>query len=58
MRPFARLMQFVGLTIPPLALIAQLREAITTGQMLRFLIVSVCLFTVGYLMQQYSGGGK
>lgn len=56
MRPLARLLQFVGLTIPPLAVVAQLMENITTGQMLRFLMVSVCLFTAGYLLQQYGGG--
>jgi hypothetical protein len=56
MRSFARLLQLVGLTIPPLAIIAQLRQDITAGQMLRFLVVSVCFFTAGYLLQQYSGG--
>ena len=54
----ARLIQTAGLIIPPLAIIAQLMEQITLGQMLGFLIVSVGLFTLGYLLQQYSGGGR
>lgn len=58
MRPIARFLQFAGLTVPPLALVAQLLEHITTGQMLRFLMVSVCLFTMGYLLQQYTGEGR
>ena len=55
MQFFARLLQLGGLTIPPLAIIAQLAEQITAGQMLRFLVVSICLFLGGYLLQQYRG---
>jgi hypothetical protein len=54
MPTIARLLQLAGLTIPPLAMIAQLMERIKAGQMLQFLVVSVCLFTAGYLLQQYS----
>ena len=54
MRAFARLLQIAGLTIPLLAMVAQLTEQIKAGQMLQFLIVSVALFTAGYLLQQYS----
>ena len=53
----ARLLQFVGLVIPPLAIVAQLTESILLGQMLQFLFVAVVLFTIGYLLQRYSGGG-
>jgi len=55
MHAFARLLQLAGLTIPLLAVIAQLAERITAGQMLRFLVVAICLFLAGYLMQQYRG---
>jgi hypothetical protein len=55
MRTAARLLQLVGLTIPPLAMVAQLGNHITAGRMLVFLVFSVCLFGTGYLMQAYSG---
>jgi hypothetical protein len=53
MYAIARLLQLVGLTIPPLAMVAQLSQTITAGQMLQFLVVGVCCFGTGYLMQQY-----
>ncbi len=55
MHLLARLLQLVGLAIPPLAMVAQLGEKISAGQMLQFLVVSVCLFGTGYLLQQYRG---
>jgi hypothetical protein len=58
MHTLARLIQAAGLTIPPLAIIAQLMEQITLSQMLGFLAVSVGLFLIGYLLQRYSGGGQ
>lgn len=53
----ARLLQMIGLTIPPLAIIAQLTGNIDLKQMLGFLVASVAVFTIGYLLQRYSGGG-
>jgi hypothetical protein len=55
MYALARLLQFAGLTIPPLAILAQLSEAIKPGQMLRFLVAAICLFSIGYLVQQTTG---
>jgi hypothetical protein len=55
---FARLLQIAGLTIPPLSIIAQLSNTISLGQMLGFLVVSVCMFSLGYLLQAYFGGGS
>ena len=52
----SRMLQLVGLTIPPLSIIAQLNQQITLGQMLSFLAVSMGVFAVGYLLQRYSGG--
>jgi hypothetical protein len=52
-----RLLQIAGLTIPLLAIMAQLSATITLGQMLGFLVVSMVLFGIGHLLQQYSGGG-
>jgi hypothetical protein len=53
---FGRTLQLVALVIPPLAIVAQLAESISLGQMLQFLFVSVGIFTLGYLLQRYSGG--
>lgn len=58
MRSFARLLQFAGLTIPPLAMIAQLGNHISAGKMLQFLLVAVGIFLLGYTMQRYSGTGN
>jgi hypothetical protein len=54
MQLLARLMQLAGLTIPPVTILAQLSNRITAGQMLGFLVVSVCLFTLGHLLQRAS----
>jgi hypothetical protein len=56
MYTIARLLQIVGLTIPLLAIIAQLNEQITLSQMLGFLAVSMGVFVLGYLLQRYTGG--
>ena len=58
MTAFARLLQLAGLAIPPLAIIAQLGESISLGQMLTFLVAAVCMFSIGYLLQSYLGGGS
>jgi hypothetical protein len=49
----ARLLQTLGLAIPPLAMVAQLSQQISAGQMLQFLVAAVCLFGTGYLLQHY-----
>jgi hypothetical protein len=53
----ARLLQMIGLTIPVLAVIAQLASTIDARQMLGFLVASVLIFSIGYLLQRYGGGG-
>lgn len=53
----ARFLQLIGLTIPLLAIAAQLFENISAAEMLKFLVVAVVLFLIGYLLQRYSGGG-
>lgn len=55
MHAFARFLQLAALAIPPLTIVAQLGEHIRAGQMLQFLVASVCLFMVGYLLQQHGG---
>lgn len=56
MQSIARLLQFAGLTIPPITIFAQLSNNITASQMLGFLIVSVCLFSLGYFLQRGTSG--
>ena len=56
MKAIARLLQMAGLVIPPLAMVAQLSDSISTGEMLKFLVVSILLFLLGYTIQRYSGG--
>lgn len=58
MQQLARFLQFVGLVIPPLAMIAQLGNHISAGKMLQFLLLSVGVFVLGYTIQRYSGGTK
>jgi hypothetical protein len=52
----ARMLQFVGLTIPLLSIFAQLNQQITLRDMLGFLALSMGIFALGYLLQRYSGG--
>jgi hypothetical protein len=54
----ARFLQVVGLTIPMLAIAAQLFERISLGQMLGFLVVAVGIFLIGHQLQRFSGGGR
>ena len=55
MHSIARLLQLAGLTIPPLAMVAQLNQSISTGRMLQFLVMAVGLFLLGYTIQRHSG---
>lgn len=56
MHSFARLLQMAALLILPLAMFAQLNNNIKTGTMLRFLVMGIGLFVLGYTIQRYSGG--
>lgn len=41
--------------ILPLSMISQLSGSISLGMMLRFLFAGIVMFTIGYLLQRYSG---
>lgn len=56
MYSIARLLQLAGLILLPLAMFAQLNNSISLGQMLRFLVAGVCLFSIGYILQRYFCG--
>lgn len=58
MHTLARLLQTIGLAIPPLAILSQLADPnnFGTGEMLKFLMMAVGIFLLGYLMQRFGGG--
>jgi hypothetical protein len=58
MYTIARFLQMVGLAIPLLAIFAQLNQGISVSQLLKFSVVAVLVFSIGYLLQHYSGGGS
>ena len=54
MRTIGRLLQTVGLGVPPLSIFLQLTEAISLGQMLTLLVASVCCFGIGRILEGYT----
>jgi hypothetical protein len=54
MATVGRLMQIVGLVVPPLAIVLQLQNAITAGRMLILLVASVCIFGIGRIVEGYA----
>ena len=60
MYSLARLLQMIGLAIPPMAILAQLSkpEEFGTGEMLKFLLMAVGVFLLGYLLQRFGSGAE
>jgi hypothetical protein len=54
MRSLGRGFQWLGLGIPPLAMVLQLSNVVTLGQMLTLLVTSVCLFGIGRILEGYA----
>jgi hypothetical protein len=54
MRSFGRGMQILGLVVPPLAMVMQLSDAISLGQMLTILVAAVCCFGIGRIVEGYA----
>ena len=54
MRGLGRGLQVLGLVLPPLAMVMQLAEAVSLGQMLTMLLTSVCCFGIGRIVEGYS----
>lgn len=52
-----RILQLVGLTILPLAIVNELNHR-DPSLLLKFMLVGAGIFTLGYLMQRYSGGAS
>ena len=53
MRSLGRGLQILGLAIPPLAMVLQLTEAVSLGQMLTMLVAAVCAFLIGRILEGY-----
>ena len=47
-------MQKLGLVIPPVAIVLQLVNSISLGQMLTMLVAAVCLFWIGRIIEGYA----
>jgi hypothetical protein len=61
MRTLGRSLEVLGLILPPLAIIFQLAERISLGQMLIMLVSAVCLFGIGRIIEGYASkeeGGR
>ena len=60
MYSLARMLQLAGLAIPPLVIFAQLSDPdhFGTGEMLKFLLMAVGVFLLGYLLQRFGGGSS
>ncbi len=54
MASLGRLLQIVGLVVPPLSIILQLQGAITLGQMLIMLVAAVSAFWIGRIVEGYA----
>jgi hypothetical protein len=54
MASFGRLLQIVGLVVPPLSIVLQLQEAITLGQMLLAVVAAVSAFWIGRIVEGYA----
>ena len=54
MRSVGKLLQWAGLAIPPLAIVAELTHSIRLGQMLVFLVAAACCFWIGRILEGYA----
>lgn len=54
MRSLGRALQYLGLALPPLAVVLQLSDSVTLGQMLTMLVAAVCSFGIGRIVEGYA----
>jgi hypothetical protein len=54
MAAIGRLGQFLGLTIPAVAILLELNHAISLGQMLVMLVAALCCFWIGRIIEGYT----
>ncbi|HZZ29651.1 MAG TPA: hypothetical protein VFE46_16760 [Pirellulales bacterium] len=53
MASIGRLLQIVGLVLPPASIVLQLQGTISLGQMLLMLVSSVSAFWIGRILEGY-----
>jgi hypothetical protein len=54
MRVIGRLGQFIGLALPPVAILLQLNQSISLGQMLAMLLFAAAAFWIGRILEGYA----
>jgi len=54
MAAIGRLGQFLGLSVPAVAVLLELNHAISLGQMLVMLVASLCCFWIGRIIEGYA----
>ena len=54
MASLGRLLQMIGLVLPPLSIVLQLQNVITLGQMLTMLVTAVSAFWIGRIVEGYA----
>jgi hypothetical protein len=54
MAAIGRLGQFLGLSIPAVAVLLELNHAISLGQMLVMLVAALCCFWIGRILEGYA----
>ncbi|MCS5679422.1 MAG: hypothetical protein O3C39_13450 [Planctomycetota bacterium] len=54
MQAIGRLGQFVGLAVPPVAILLQLNQSISLGQMLSMLLFAASAFWIGRILEGYA----
>jgi hypothetical protein len=55
-RSLGRLLQIVGLSLPILAIVMQVMEQVSVGQMLVMWVAAMCTFYIGRIMEGYARG--
>jgi hypothetical protein len=55
MRVIGKAGQWLGLTVPAVAVLLELNHQISLGQMLMMLVAAVCCFWIGRILEGYAG---
>ena len=55
LRAIGRAGQWLGLTVPAVAVLLELNHRISLGQMLMMLVAAVCCFWIGRILEGYAG---
>ena len=54
LRAIGKAGQFLGLTVPAVAILLELNHRISLGQMLMMRVAAVCCFWIGRILEGYS----